>query len=89
MIFLKKRPMRFGNNLTDGMNGLIVKDSTDETAYSGQKQGGRIWCPLWSGPSLTCIAARAEQRHTRGWKDNARCRLIGLEARSTVVVSST
>ena len=31
-------------------------------------------------PSLTCIAARAEQRHARGRQDNAGCRVIGLEA---------
>ena len=44
--------------------------------------------PLSTAPTrrLTCIAARAEQRHTRGRQDNVRCRLIiGLEARSTAV----
>ena len=50
------------------------------------KEDGKWW-RLSSAPSLTCIGARAEQRHTRGRHDNARCRLIGLEARSTVVVS--
>ena len=45
--------------------------------------------PSSSTPSLTCIAARAEQGHTRGRHDKARCRLKGLEAKSSVVVSRT
>ena len=52
------------------------------------KEDGKWW-RLSSAPSLTCIGARAEQRHTRGRHDNARCRLIGLEAVSTVVFSRT
>ena len=62
-------------------------DSAEVRVYSGQRQGERNWCPISSAPGLTCIAARAEQRRTRGRHDNARCRLIGLEARSTFVVS--
>ena len=73
---------------TDGINALIAMGSTDGRVYSGQRQGARNWYPLSSAPGLTCIATRAEQRHTRGLHDNARCRLIDLEARSTVVVVS-
>ena len=74
--------------VTDGIDVLIVMGSTDVRVYFGQRQGRRKWwAPLSSAPSLTCVAARAEQRHTRGRHDNARCRLRGLEARSTVVVS--
>ena len=36
---------------------------------------------------MTCIASRAEQRHTTGRHDNSRCRMIVLEASSTVLVS--
>ena len=63
---------------TDGITVLIVMGSTDVRVYTGQRQGGLIWYSLSSAPSLTCIAARAEHRHTRGRHDNARCRLIGL-----------
>ena len=51
---------------------------TDGRVYSGERQGGLKWSPLASASSLTCIAARAAQRHTRGRYHNARCRLIGL-----------
>ena len=40
-------------------------------------------CPLLCVPSYTCTAARVQRR-----QDTARCRLIGLEAWSTVVVVS-
>ena len=42
------------------------------------------WGPISSAPNLTCIAARAEQRHTTGRHDNVRCLLIGVESRSVV-----
>ena len=70
----------------------VVMGSTDVIrVHSGRRQGGRDRCrTLSSAPCLTFIAARAEQRHARGRRDNARCRLIiNLEARSTVVVSKT
>ena len=73
--FLRKRNMNFVK--TDGINALIAMGSTDGRVYSGQRQGGRKGGNVHS----------RVPRHTRGRPDNPRCRLIGLEARSTVVVS--
>ena len=70
--------------VTDGIDVLIVMGSTDVRVYFCQRQGRRKWwAPLSSARSLTCIAARADQKHARGRHGNARCR---LETRSTVVV---